>query len=391
MDYSKDLTNFCKSQIFSNYFIEKTRKINIYLAMAIIIVGIIGNSMGMIVFLQKSIRLKPTSIYLLCLIISDSFYLAMHFFEDTLKAFIEHYIHETDYIHEICLVFGFHNDTNVTTNVNFEFDDQLDLNWAILINIIDRYDFFCRFINFARYFFRFTSAYIIVAFTMQRMFAIKKPFSSKKYESKMKMTTIIITIIVFAFLSALWVPIILQSRHFDSNTFLTECYIREGYNDVYFIFTNSYIIIIMFIPMIIIFVCNSITIFFLKKQSEQRFFLVNRRYLKGASKANILAKISKSSNLQESIVNSKEDSETKCKKGCTIIHLNSPSIKKKNIVNIKIDHKVLKINVTSKTRKINLTLLLMSSSYVIFIYQLEVVTFTILLIIRLEKIILLDL
>ena len=134
---------------------------------------------------------------------------------------------------------------------------------------------------------------------MQQIFAIKKLFNSRKYESKVKMSLIITTIILFAFLIALLVPIILQSWHFDSNAFLTECYIREGYNDIYFIFTNFYIIIIMFIPMVIIFVCNLITIYFLKKQSEQRYFLVNRQYLKGATKANILPKICKSSNMNQ--------------------------------------------------------------------------------------------
>ena len=186
MELTKNFTNFCESQTYSNYFIEVTRKINIYLTISIIIIGLIGNVLGIIVFLQKKIRSKPTSIYLLCLIVSDSFYLVMHFFEDTLKAFIEHYIHETDYIHEICSVnlLNYKHDFH-ETNIN-EPNNRSNQNWFISMNIIDRSNFFCRSINFARYYFRFTSAYIIVAFTIQRMLVLKNPFHNKKFESKKK-------------------------------------------------------------------------------------------------------------------------------------------------------------------------------------------------------------
>ena len=284
------LNSLCQLQIVSSYFIDKTRKINIFVAIVIIIIGLMGNSLGFLVFLQKKIRSKSTSVYLLCLIISDSLYLVTHFFEDTLKAYIDHYVHKTEYIHEECLFF--HNNLTDSFNDDMNFSNafakeyKLDQSIAGFINIMDRYDFFCRSINFARYFLRFMSAYIIVAFTIQRTQAIRKPFLQKNLESKKKALFILLSLVFLATLSSIWIPILLHSTYFQSYTNLPECYIRDGFSDIYFGLTNSYIVIIMLIPMLIICVCNTITIYLLQKSNKKRqsltslnFNLLNTNFL----------------------------------------------------------------------------------------------------------------
>ena len=256
----------CELQIYSSRFIEETRKLSIYLALFIILIGLIGNSLGFVMFLQKKMRSKSTSIYLLFLIISDSLYLITHFFEDTLRAHIDHYIYKTKYVHEACFLFIPGNETK-------DFDEsELTQSFASFINIMDRFDFFCRSINFARYFLRFMSAYIIVAFTIQRTRAIRKPFMQKMFESKRNLAWIFTTITISAILSSLWIPMILHSKQLESNNYISqsECYIREGYSNIYFAITNTYIVIIMFIPMIVICACNSLTIYYLKKSSRSR-------------------------------------------------------------------------------------------------------------------------
>ena len=246
VDLNENPFALCKSQLFSSRFIEETRKLSVLISIFIIAVGLLGNSFGCIILMQKKSRSKPVNIYLLCLFTSDSFYLITHFFEDTLKAHIEHYIHKTDYVHEAC--FELDNFTNIYEDgVNY-YDESL----ASLINIMDRFDFFCKAINFARYFVRFICAYIIVAFTIQRTRVIRKPFLQKSLESKQKVILILSANITFAALSAFWIPLMLHSEHFESSKYTSECYIREGFNDIYFVITNIYVIFIILIPMVII-------------------------------------------------------------------------------------------------------------------------------------------
>ena len=257
----------CYYETLSSVFIHQTRRVNIYSTVCIILLGVVGNSLGFLVFLQKKTRTKSTSIYLLCLIISDSMYLVTHFFEDTLKAYIDHFVHKIEYVHEECTQFHFKNASNMS-NAQTNADNAFNENMSDLINLMGRYDFFCKFINFARYFLRFMSAYIIVAFTIQRTQVIKYPFTENRHESKWKVWMTILVIVVLASLSSIWIPILLQTSTISYN--LTECFIREGYNDLYFIITNCYIVATMLVPMLIICVCNSVSIVLLRRSNRKR-------------------------------------------------------------------------------------------------------------------------
>ena len=83
-----------------------TRKINILISIVIISIGLIGNGLGVFVFAQKNFRLHSSSIYLLCLRLSDGIFLLMHFFEDTLGTYIDVYLNDqTNSIGQECLNF----------------------------------------------------------------------------------------------------------------------------------------------------------------------------------------------------------------------------------------------------------------------------------------------
>ena len=258
----------CYYETLSSTFIQQTRRVNIYSTACIILLGVVGNSLGFLVFLQKKTRTKSTSIYLLCLIISDSMYLVTHFFEDTLKAYIDHFVHKIEYIHEECSQFHSKNESNASNVHQINADNAFNENMSGLINLMGRYDFFCKFINFARYFLRFMSAYIVVAFTIKRTQAIKDPFTENGHVGGRQVLLTILLIVVLASLSSIWIPILLQTSTISYN--LTECYIREGYNDLYFVITNCYIVSTMLVPMLIICVCNSISIVMLRRSNRKR-------------------------------------------------------------------------------------------------------------------------
>jgi hypothetical protein len=65
----------------SAYFLEQSRKMNIFITAIVIIAGLIGNFLTLFVFLQKKFRTNPSSVYLLSLAIFDSMFLITHFFE----------------------------------------------------------------------------------------------------------------------------------------------------------------------------------------------------------------------------------------------------------------------------------------------------------------------
>ena len=202
---------------------EKSRKINSFISLAFILIGLIGHSLTIYVFVQKRFRKNSSNVYLLCLAINDALFLIIHFFEDTIKTFKEFYLKE--------------NHQNVLH----------------AINITDRFVLACYLINYLRYVLRFTSAYIIIAFTIQRLYLVHSPFSRKFKSTKSGWKTVGL-IVIISLLINLWVPFLFEIQ---SNQ---TCQVKNESNREYFIFTLIYISLIMLIPIIIIFICNSIII-----------------------------------------------------------------------------------------------------------------------------------
>ena len=64
-----------QDELDSAQFFEKSRKINVFITVIVIIAGLVGNFLTIFVFLQKKFRKNPASVYLLCLAIFDSMFL----------------------------------------------------------------------------------------------------------------------------------------------------------------------------------------------------------------------------------------------------------------------------------------------------------------------------
>jgi len=142
--------------IYSNSNISKSldflylaNKINISLTIVIIFIGIIGNTLSIIIYSQSKYRLNSSNVFILVLAITDLLFLIVHFFEDTL-------ISLKDY------------------TLSFEFFNFIEINKEA-----------CILTNYFRYSLRSISSFIILAFTKQRFAIVYSPlsfsFKSKQY------------------------------------------------------------------------------------------------------------------------------------------------------------------------------------------------------------------
>lgn len=155
-----ELSELCARQIYSKYIFERARSINILLSTLIIIVGLVGNFLAVFVFLQKKFRTNSASVYLLCLAMSDGLFLLTHFFEDTLRTYIDLYLNQNIKVHEYCRNHVDMAQYNLTTMYKTSLSASTQ-GFLRSLNITDRFDFFCVLFNYFRYFLRFISAYII--------------------------------------------------------------------------------------------------------------------------------------------------------------------------------------------------------------------------------------
>ena len=73
-------------------YVIQAKKIYLFFSFAFILLGLLGHLMTLFVFAQKRFRIHSSSIYMLCLAISDGMFLLTHFFEDTLRTYIDVYL-----------------------------------------------------------------------------------------------------------------------------------------------------------------------------------------------------------------------------------------------------------------------------------------------------------
>ena len=66
-------------------FLDLSRKINIFSTTIIVFVGIIGHFGTVLVYFKKRFRNNSNNVYILCLAINDALFLAVHFFEDSIR------------------------------------------------------------------------------------------------------------------------------------------------------------------------------------------------------------------------------------------------------------------------------------------------------------------
>ena len=166
----------------------------------------------------------------MCLSLTDAMYLIIHFFEDTIRTINDSYLKDS-----------------------YQTSDLIRM-----VNIIDRNEIMCRLANYFRNIFRVVSAYIIVAFTLQRLFIVYKPLANN-FKSKQLAWKTVFIILMVAFVSNTWTLFI-----FNINTNINKthsyCDVRNTWYNDYLQINAIYIVIVMLIPISIIFISNTLII-----------------------------------------------------------------------------------------------------------------------------------
>lgn len=228
-----EITNFSiivsDEYISSLKFLIGVKQVNLFFTLICIILGLLGHLMTIFVFGQRRFRRNSSNVYLLCLAFTDAAYLLVHFFEDTLKT---------------------------SRDVNFNSNDIISM-----INIVEKFDVACRIFNYLRYTLRFISSYIIVAFTLQRLFLIFAPLSHK-FKTKRSAWISVFSIVLFGFLIHLWVPFLFEKNEDDSFEY---CDVSAHWtkNKNYYYITLAYTFMIMLIPIAITLISNLLMIYYL--------------------------------------------------------------------------------------------------------------------------------
>lgn len=230
-------------------FKELSRKINILCTFIIACFGILGHVLTICVYSRKKFNKNSSHVYLYCLAINDSIFLVIHFFEDTVRS-LQNVFQQP------------------ISNLNFS-GNKMDnfKQFFKFLNITDKCSLTCIVINYLRYYLRFSSAYIIIAFTVQRLIIIDSSLKNR-FKSKKSAWFIVFFISIISILINSWGFLfgLQQSKNDDS----IYCDINMTWNKEYFKIALAYIIIIILIPIIIIFICNSIIIYKTKKSDLKR-------------------------------------------------------------------------------------------------------------------------
>lgn len=247
-DLVLNITSEDKQELYQSYkILEQSRKINIIATLILILFGLIGNSLIVFVFSKKRFRVNSSNVFLLCLALNDSLFLIIHLFEDTLRTYEEIYTYDSASLNSTLLL-----------NIN---------KFISAINITDQFNLACRLFSYLRYVLRFVSAYIIVVFTLQRLAIVSSPLKDK-FKTKKSAWILVSVILAVSLLVNSWVPFFFELQHFDDTQ--VYCEIKEDLKYFYYMLTNVYIFIIVIIPIVCVFVSNSLIIFKTKKADINR-------------------------------------------------------------------------------------------------------------------------
>jgi hypothetical protein len=119
--------------MYSSNFLESISKINLFSTILIICIGLIGNTLTLLIYGQSKYRVNSSNVFILILSIIDSLFLIVHFLEDTINS-LKKYDLPIQYLN--------------LAEINRES---------------------CMLINYFRYVLRSISSYIILAFTKSEM------------------------------------------------------------------------------------------------------------------------------------------------------------------------------------------------------------------------------
>jgi hypothetical protein len=220
-------------------FLILSNKINLFSTIIIVLIGLIGNTLSLIIYSQSKYRLNSSNVFILILAIIDSLFLIVHFFEDTISS-LEHY------------------------------------DFAIIyLNIINTNKQMCILTNYLRYTLRSISSYIILAFTLQRYSVVYSPLSSRfKSKTFAWYTCLIITTSSFILNSWSLFLFDLSINRIDAK----QCDIIGEWKSWYYYISLGYFTLTILVPMIMIVVLNCLIIKKSKKDDLKR-----KQYMSGGN------------------------------------------------------------------------------------------------------------
>ena len=115
------------------------------------------------------------------------------------------------------------------------------------------------------------SAYVVVVFTLQRLFLIYFPLSVS-FESKKSAWTTLFIIIITSLVLNIWAPFLFKIQTISQ---LIYCDIITEWKSEYILITNVYVILIVFIPIPIIFISNILIICKTNREESRRKSMQN--------------------------------------------------------------------------------------------------------------------
>jgi len=219
----------------SIYFLDIANKINLFATIPIICIGLIGNTLSLIIYSQSKYRLNSSNVFILILSVIDTLFLIVHFFEDTINS-LEKY--------EISIHF---------------------------LNIIDTNREICILTNYFRYSLRSISSYIILAFTIQRYSVVYSPLSSR-FKSKQYAWHICLIIIISLLIINTWSLFVFDLTSSDNKI---HCDIIDEWINIYYYISINYFTFTKLMPMICIIVLNFLIIYKSKNDDLKRKQYVN--------------------------------------------------------------------------------------------------------------------
>ena len=220
------MSNFEKS--FN--FLDIANKINLFSTIIIICIGLIGNLLSLIIYSQSKYRLNSSNVFILILSITDSLFLIIHFFEDTINILEQYYYIE----------------------INF-------------LNIIDINRESCKIANYLRYVLRSISSFIILAFTIQRYIIVYSPLSSKRFKTKRYAWYTCLITINSSFIMNIWSLFMIDLSNQNK-----KCDIIDKWINVYYYISICYFTLTKLLPMLIIVILNCLIIHISKKDDLKR-------------------------------------------------------------------------------------------------------------------------
>jgi hypothetical protein len=251
------------------YQLEKSRKINVLASVLIITVGLIGNIIISSIFSNKKTRTNSARVYFFYLSLIDCLFLVVHLFEDTIRNYNDIYNNNED-----------HTASSMAATLVVKHTKSVMDTFVSIINITDKYDLTCRLINYFRYVFRFTSVYIIVAFTVQRLLMLHSPTNHSNFQSN---NTAWITIWMITSLSAImntWVLFLfeIQTDETNRNNQRNFCDIKVSWKAEYFQISSFFIFLVILVPIIVLLTSDVIIILYLIRNKNRQLTIRLRRF-----------------------------------------------------------------------------------------------------------------